>query len=290
MTAAGCRLTRVHDAVQGVDLPLALMYPTDAAATTRQLGPYEVNAAWNAPPAGADLPLVVLSHGNNGSPWTLRDLAAHLARVGFVVALPEHLGNSRSDSSLAGTLANLRNRPRHVSLAIDAVLADEVLGAHVRHGPVAVGGISIGGYTALAAAGARAWCGPHESSDGRPQPVDVAPDARIAALVLLAPATFWFGPPEALRDVKQPILLRSGSLDTITPALHAERVVSGVADPARVEHEVVQGAGHFSFLSVFPSAMTRHDFPPSQDPPSFDRAAYQPRLFADVAGFLRRSL
>jgi len=288
--AAGCRLTHVRDAMQGVDLPLALMYPTDVAPTTRQLGPYEVTVAWDAPPAGVDLPLVVLSHGNNGSPWTLRDLAMHLACAGFVVALPEHLGNSRSDSSLAGTLANLRNRPRHVSLAIDAVLADEVLGAHVRHGPVAVGGISIGGYTALAAAGARAWCGPHESPDRRPQAVDVTPDARIAALVLLAPATFWFAAPEALRDVTQPILLRSGSLDTITPALHAERVLGGVADAARVEHEAVPGAGHFSFLSMFPPTMARPDFPPSQDPPGFDRRAYQPRLFADVEDFLRRSL
>jgi len=42
---------------------------------------------------------------------------------------------------------------------------------------------------------------------------------------------------------------------------------------------VVQGAGHFSLLSVFP---------PSQDPPGFDRASYQPRLFADVTDFLRR--
>src|SRR3954471_21642426 len=126
--AAGCRLMSVHDAVQGADLPLAVMYPAQSAGTTRQLGPYAVTAAWDAPPAGTDLPLVVLSHGNNGSPWTLRDLAAHLAQAGFVVALPEHLGNSRSDSGLAGTLANLCNRPRHVSLAIDAVLADEVLG------------------------------------------------------------------------------------------------------------------------------------------------------------------
>ncbi|MEO6280526.1 alpha/beta hydrolase [Roseateles sp.] len=287
---AGCRLARVHDAVQGVDLPLALMYPVQAAATTRRLGPYEVHAAWDAPPAGAHLPLVVLSHGNNGSPWTLGDLAADLARAGFVVALPEHVGNSRSDSSLAGTLANLRNRPRHLSLAIDAALADDVVGACVRRGPVAAGGISIGGYTALAAAGGHAWCGPHESRDGQPQPVDATPDARIGALVLLAPATFWFAADGALGDVAQPILLRSGSRDAITPALHAGRVLGGVPDPLRVEHEVVEGAGHFSFLGVFPPAMTRPDFPPSQDPPGFDRAAYQPRLFADVADFLRRSL
>lgn len=290
MTAAGCRLTTVRDVVQGVDLPLALMYPAHAATSMRRLGPYEVNAAWDAVPAGEGLPLVVLSHGNKGSPWTLRDLAADLARAGFAVVLPEHLGNSRSDDRFTGTLANLQNRPRHLSLAIDAAFGDVLLGPHLRHGLVAAGGISIGAYTALAVAGGRAWCGAHESPNGRPQPVQVASDARIVALVLLAPATFWFAAPEALRGVVQPMLLRSGSLDAITPALHVQRVLAGVPDPARIEHEEVVGAGHFSFLSPFPSAMTRPDFPPSQDPPGFNRAAYQPQLAADVERFLKERL
>ncbi|MFL5350272.1 MAG: hypothetical protein ACJ8AT_36315 [Hyalangium sp.] len=37
-----------------------------------------------------------MSHGTGGSPWTYRGMAAHLARAGFVVALPEHPGNNRS--------------------------------------------------------------------------------------------------------------------------------------------------------------------------------------------------
>nr|WP_255719257.1 alpha/beta hydrolase [Pelomonas sp. P8] len=271
-------------------MPLVLMYPAVAPATLRRLGPYDMTAAWDAAPAGTSLPLVVVSHGNNASPWTLRDLAAHLAREGFAVVLPEHVGNSRHDASLAGTLANLRNRPRHVSLALDAAMADPLLGAHLRQGPVGAVGLSIGGYTVLAAAGGRAWCGPHESPDGRPQRVEVVPDARLGALVLLAPATFWFAADEALRGVTQPILLRTGSHDTITPAEHGQRVCAGVADPNQVEHEVVPGAGHFSFLGVFPPSLNRPDFPPAQDPPGFDRATYQPRLWEDVARFLRRRL
>ncbi|MFG6489375.1 alpha/beta hydrolase family protein [Roseateles sp. BYS78W] len=287
---AGCRLVSFRDAVQGADIPLVLMYPARVAAVTRQFGPYDVSAAWDAEPAGAGLPLVVISHGNNGSPWTLRDLAAHLARAGFAVALPEHVGNSRHDASLAGTLANLRNRPRHVSLAIDAARGDALLGPCLDRGPVGAAGLSIGGYTALAAAGGRPWCGPHESPDGHPHPVDVTPDARIGALVLLAPAVFWFMADGALRGVTQPILMRTGSRDAVTPAEHAATVLNGVPDPARVAHEMVDGAGHFSFLSAFPPAMTRPDFPPSQDPPGFDRLALQPQLFADIAAFLRRSL
>ena len=49
-----------------------------------------------------------------------RPIALHLARAGFVVALPEHPGNNRSDNSLANTAVNLANRPRHVRLVLDA--------------------------------------------------------------------------------------------------------------------------------------------------------------------------
>jgi predicted dienelactone hydrolase len=286
---AGCRLTRFHDPVQGADIPLVLMYPADAPVSLRAIGPYEMTAAWDAPPAGEGLPLVVISHGNTGSPWTLRDLGAHLARAGFVVAMPEHVGNSRNDASLTGTLANLQNRPRHVSLAIDAVKADAQLGPHVGAGPVGVVGLSIGGYTALAAAGGQPWSGPQESPDG-PQPVQVTHDARIGALVLLAPATFWFMAEGALRGVTQPMLIVSGGSDTLAPIAHAQVVLAGVPDASRVQHEVVPGAGHFSFLSPFPPALTRPDFPPSQDPPGFDRLAFQPQLFATVTGFLRQQL
>jgi alpha-beta hydrolase superfamily lysophospholipase len=148
--------------------------------------------ALDAPPADGVWPLVVISHGNSGTPWAYRQLAKHLVLAGFVVALPAHTGNTRLDNSLAGTAANLANRPRHLTLAIDAVLAEPRLVRTSPRGGVAVIGHSIGGYTALAAAGGLAWSGPRESKDGQPAPVPVTPDARIRSLVLLNPATFWF--------------------------------------------------------------------------------------------------
>jgi dienelactone hydrolase len=85
--------------------------------------------ALDAPPADGVWPLVVISHGNSGTPWAYRQLAKHLVLAGFVVALPAHTGNTRLDNSLAGTAANLANRPRHLTLAIDAVLAEPLGGA-----------------------------------------------------------------------------------------------------------------------------------------------------------------
>jgi predicted dienelactone hydrolase len=287
--SCGCRLLEVHDAVQGAIIPLALLYPALGTESTAHFGPYSLDVAKDAPPAGGTWPLVVISHGNSGTPWAYRDMARHLVQAGFVVALPAHTGNTRHDNSLAGTTANLANRPRHISLSIDAALADPVLGAHVATSGVAVIGHSIGGYTALAAAGGQPWSGPREKPAGPPRPVAVQADARVRALVLLNPATFWFIP-ESLRAVRVPILMRTGEKDELTPAEHARAVIAGVADAALVEHKEIAGAGHFAFMSKFPPELARPNFPPSQDPPGFDRLEVQPALFADLVEFLQRTI
>ena len=289
--SCGCRLSQVHDAVQGADVPLALLYPARGEERNQQFGPYALEVAMDAPPVGGPYTLVVISHGNSGTPWAYRELARHLVLQGFVVALPAHTGNTRLDNALAGTAANLANRPRHITLVIDAALADAVLKPHISTKGVAVIGHSIGGYTALAAAGGKPWSGPYDrkSSHQPPAPVPVTPDLRIHALVLLNPATFWFIA-GSLRPVNVPILLRTGAKDEVTPIEHAHKLMEGVADPTLIEHKDIPGAGHFAFMSKFPPEMTRPNFAPSQDPPGFDRTAIQPAFFADVTEFLRRTL
>ncbi|MGZ3418658.1 MAG: alpha/beta hydrolase family protein [Polyangiales bacterium] len=282
----GCRVLEVVDDVQKTRVPLWVLHPTHAPERTERFGPYSIAVATDAPVEGEGLPLVVISHGNSGSPWTHRDLALHLARAGFVVALLEHPGNSRSDNSLSGTPANLENRPRHVRLVIDAIFADGQLHNHLVHDRVFVIGHSIGAYTALAVSGGRPSVLPHQSPDGRPQAVPVVRDPRVAAVVLLAPAAGWFMGEGALADVDLPILMRTGELDEVTPAMHAQIIARGVAHPERLDHRVVPNAGHFSFQSPFPAAMTRPEFPPSQDPPGFDRVAYQRVLNQEVLEFL----
>lgn len=286
----GYRTLEVDDAEQGVRLPAAVLYPAHAPAQIEQFGPYSLELASGADvAAGPPRPLVVLSHGNNGSPWTHRALAAHLAQAGFVVALVEHLGNSRSDGSLTGTAANLRNRPRHLRLTIDA--AERSMGSAVDTTRTAVVGHSIGAYTALAVAGGKASCAPNESPDGVPFALPVVEaDPRVRSLVLLAPAAVWFWAEGSLADVHLPILLESGELDELAPDVHAQVILRGVRERAQVDYRIVPGAGHFSFQTPFPPAMVRPDFPPSQDPPGFDRAAFQPILHRDIEAFLRATL
>ena len=284
--AVGLRLLGPRDAVQNVELPVAVLYPSRGGAERpRRFGPYTVDADRDADPDGEDLPIVVISHGNEGSPWTHRGLAARLARAGHAVVLPEHLGNSRSDRSLTHTPDNLVNRPRHVRLALDAALADPVVGGSLRPGGVAVIGHSIGGYTALAVAGGEPATLPHETA-GRSVRFEVDHDPRVGALVLLAPACPWFVH-GSLRAVDVPIMLRTGERDELVPPTRAAVVESGVADPAAVDHRIVPGAGHHSFQDPFPPSLAGPHFPPSQDPEGFDRAAYQAVLAEEILAFLR---
>jgi predicted dienelactone hydrolase len=289
-STCGCRLLDVHDAAQGAVIPLALLYPAMAPETSEHFGPYSLDVAKDAPPAAGAWPLVVISHGNSGTPWAYRQMAKHLVLAGFVVALPAHTGNTRLDNKLAGTTANLENRPRHIALSIDAALGDAVIKHHIdAHAGVAVIGHSIGGYTALAAAGGQPWTGPYEDKGAPPRPVQVTHDDRIRSLVLLNPATSWFVH-DSLKNVRLPILMRTGEKDELTPSEHARNVIDGVGDAALVEHKEIAGAGHFSFMSKFPPEMTRPEFKPSQDPEGFDRDAIQPALFADITEFLQRTL
>lgn len=288
----GLRALAVVDPVQGVGIPAWLLHPaaTDPAAAeerTERFGPYELSVARDAPLAGPVPRLVVVSHGNGGSPWTHRTTAAHLAQAGFAVALLEHPGNSRSDNTLAGTPANLVNRPRHVRAVIDAVLADPGIAPHIPATGIAVLGHSIGAYTALAVAGGQPHSLPTEEPDRVPRALAVERDPRVTAVILLAPAAVWFAIDGSLAGVDADVLMRTGALDALAPALHGEIITRGIRAPRRLDHVVVPGAGHFSFQSPFPPAMVSPAFPPSQDPPGFDRAAYLPQLDAEIVAFLR---
>lgn len=272
-------------------LRVLVMYPSRAKEETLTFGRYSLEAAKDAEIEGARMPLVVLSHGTGSTPLTFRGLAAHLAREGAVVALPFHTGNHRDDDRLAHTFENLANRPRHVRAVIDGLFADPGIGPHLAPGQVAVVGHSLGAYTALAVAGGKPTCFPNETPDHVARAVPVEADARVRALVLFAPAAVWYLREGSLAEVEVPVLLRSGAEDHLAPpAVHAEIVERGLAHLASFDAARVPRAGHFSFQSPFPPAMTRPDFPPSQDPPGFDRASYQPVLAAEVTSFLRRAL
>ncbi len=278
----GSRSLVVRDETKNLSFPVLLMYPTRVPAQVVAMGPYSLEIAPNAPVDGGPLRLVILSHGSGSSPLVYRTIASHLARSGYVVAMPEHPGDNRNDRSMSETVENLRDRPRHVRLTVDAACSDAEIGPHVRGDDIAVIGHSMGGYTALALAGGKPWAGPG-------QRVEVTKDPRVKALVLMAPATGWFGLNDSLQDVTVPILMLVAEHDRMTPRWQGQLVLDLIPDRAQVTLKIVENAGHFSFLSPFPPQMRTPGFLPASDPAGFDREAFHRELPQDVREFLDRT-
>ena len=193
--------------------------------------------------------------------------------------MPEHYNNNRNNNDLEGTKENLENRPRHISLVIDTIDTDPRFIDHVQQNNIAIIGHSMGGYTALAIAGGKPWSQDREE-------INVTPDSRVNAIILLAPATAFFTPRGSLSNVTVPILLLSAEKDQITPKEHAELVLDQVPDTTKIHSEIVENAGHFSFLSPFPESMRNPQFLPSTDPKGFDRENFHNILNKKLLTFL----
>ncbi|ODP26236.1 hypothetical protein PTI45_04076 [Paenibacillus nuruki] len=285
---AGYRQVVVEDTLLAVSLPMTIMYPTTSPECIEPLGPYTLELSKDADPIEDMLfPLVIISHGNSGSPLVHRTLAQYLARHGFVVGMPEHLYNNRNNNQWEGTIQNLTHRPRHIGLAIDWFCENNVFQKVVQSDHVSLIGHSLGGYTALAVAGGLPTSFDHESPDQTEHPIEVTSDHRIQSLVLLAPASVWFREERALKNVDIPILMLDAEQDQYTPYFHAQIVLHGVAHPQQVEYRTIQNAGHFSFLSPFPETMKNPAFPPSQDPAGFNRTDFHEILNSDILNFLQ---
>jgi predicted dienelactone hydrolase len=143
--------------LQANGMPVTLVYPTAAAAQAFTQGAFTIQVAHNALPLAAPSgkrTLIVLSHGSAGSALPDHALAATLARAGFVVAQPEHRGDNWQDFSRAGP-DSWKTRPQDVSETIDAVARDPELAPLVDTRRVGVHGMSAGGVTGLALAGAQ---------------------------------------------------------------------------------------------------------------------------------------
>lgn len=283
---AGYSEVEMEDSSLGITFPMIVMYPAGTPEQAGRLGPYPLELARDADPLEGRHPLVLISHGTGGSPLNYRTLARHLARNGFIVGLPEHPCNNRNNNSLENTVQNLTNRPRHLRMVVDWFLENERFKRRVEPDAVSLIGHSLGGYTALAAAGGVPTSFPHEDPDGLPKLIEVIPDPRIGSLVLLAPASVWYREKGSLNAVNIPILMLDAEKDPYTPPFHAQIILGGVPDQERIIYRTVENAGHFSFLAPFPEPMRTPSFLPSQDPPGFDREHFHEMLNAEVLDFL----
>jgi predicted dienelactone hydrolase len=203
-------------------------------------------------PLDSRQPLVIISHGFGANRKSFAYLARHLASHGLTVAALEHPGSNirrRLSVSVGSNPSELLpatefiDRPKDVSFVLD-----ELAKLNQQPGPlqeklntqqVSVIGHSLGGYTALALAGAEVNLVELRQFCTSSTPIGQAPadwiqcaaanlserklqlrDQRIKSAIALNPVVGNIFGKTGLTQVATPVLFLAGTEDTITPALN----------------------------------------------------------------------
>lgn len=302
---AGLHRLTLTDPVDARPMQALVFYPSSGEARPVRIEGYQTRVAEEAPVAMGQFPLLVISHGNTGSPMALHDLANGLARQGFVVVAVVHPGDNNRDHSRLGTLSNLYGRPLQISAAITAARNDRLLAPYLNDGKVGVIGYSAGGETALILSGARPdlerlrrYC------EQRPTDTDackthgvliadhseLAPraDPRVGAVMLMAPLSLMFGR-HALAGVQVPALIYSGDNDQLLVLEHNADALARKL-PVTPDYRLLAGAGHFVFMA--PCDEEQHQRMPvlCKDAEGVDRQHIHRSLRSETTAFFSQAL
>ncbi|MFO0076581.1 MAG: alpha/beta hydrolase [Cyanobacteriota bacterium] len=234
---------------------------------------------WSPPPADrpADrrpLPWLLLMPGLGGNADQMGWLAAALAQRGWWVVVLQHPGSD--GPALKASLEGLRPPPGAESVAVRLADAQAVLQAQRQRGlgvegeGVVLGGHSLGGLTALIAAGLTPEPGLAQRCARAMDRLPIANPSRLLQCQLptteqprpqVAPADLrgvmvfnGFGsllwPGRGVRPLGVPLLLLAGSLDLVTPPLSEQLALFLPAVDRRSRLVLVDGASHFSPVRV----------------------------------------
>ncbi len=267
----------------GRKLPVEVWYPAKVApgakAATYASGiatsPFGAvrDTAPAEPPAGSKgFPLVIFSHGNGGIREQSVFLTEWLARYGFVVASPEHVGNSIFSMDEKLTAVMPLWRPLDVMATVDH-LAKAPSGADpafftglVDTSKYAMMGHSFGGFTTLAIAGLKVRVPPQFNldctGDTPPQPVcdEVAKmgpqpwdlhDDRCVVGVPLAPAGYGWQMLDHLDGSEKlpPLVIMGATGDTLTPSGTEQQPVYDDL-PGAGALLLIKGSNHYIFSDI----------------------------------------
>ncbi|MEH2069688.1 MAG: alpha/beta hydrolase [Nostoc sp.] len=224
-------------------------------------------------------PIIVISHGLGSDRTSFAYLAEHLASYGFVVAVPEHPGsNSKQMQALfAGTADRVTNprefidRPLDIKFLLDELTrlskSNQTFQGRLNLEQVGVVGQSFGGYTVLALAGAKinfeqlkADCPALEDTlnisrllqclaVNLPNTEYNLSDDRIKAAIAIDPVDSSIFGKASLSQIKIPLMIVSGSADTVAPALPEQiQPFTWLTTPSKYL-ALINGGTHFSTIA-----------------------------------------
>jgi predicted dienelactone hydrolase len=324
VTAAEANVGLIEIAGKDGEGVVTVYYPSTDEAKIGKRGPFIFEFAWQGAPARGNGRLIVISHGSGGSPWVHANLAQTLVADGFVVAMPEHRGDSYKDPGTPGP-ESWKRRPAEVSRAIDVVSRDARFGPLLALDKVGMYGMSAGGHTALTLAGGR-WsparftqhCESHITEDfqtcvglvtrlrggfldGAKTTIalwvirsrfseatwQTHTDPRIAAIVAGVPLAADFDM-ASLAAPRVPLALVTARQDKwLIPRFHSDAVLAACAACERLADFAT--GGHGALLSPLPPGLSGLAGDLLNDPPGFDRAEL-PAVDRKISAFFRKLL
>ncbi len=228
-------------------------------------------------------PVIVISHGLGLDSSNFQYLATHLASYGFAVVVPNHPG---SDAKQLRSLLNghaievaepgeFQDRPLDVTYILNQLekgnQSDSRFKGRLNLQQVGVFGQSLGGYTALALAGAKinfeqlkqdcqpaalqnTWnmslllqCRALELSSKSDKDYNLR-DGRVKAAIAVNPITSSIFGKAGLSQIKTPVMIVSSSDDTVAPALSEQILPFSWLTNSQKYLVMLVGGTHFSTI------------------------------------------
>ena len=238
-------------------------------------------------PPQTNAPLIVISHGLGSDRTTYAYLARQLASYGFAVAVPEHPGSSSQQiQALISGGANevtapteFVNRPLDIHYLLDQLetlsQTDPRFAGRINLKQVGVVGQSLGGYTALALAGAeinqKQLAQDCQNADTLnlslllqcralqlPPTEPTFRDDRVKAVIAINPIGSSLLGKTDLSKIKIPVLIISGTADTVAPALPEQILPFTWLQTPDKYLMLLEGGTHFSTINA-PTAASQNN-------------------------------
>ncbi|KJF66173.1 alpha/beta hydrolase family protein [Rhizobium nepotum] len=323
-TAVGFKQLELPDDAGARKLNLSLWYPAAASGKSEIVGEnaafYGLEVQSGASFLAGSRPLVLLSHGFGGSWRNLNWIAGELVQQGYVVAAPDHAGESFTEEN-AAEIVPLWERPRDISRTLTALLDNDQLAGKIDRTRIAVIGHSLGGWTAMELTGARysadlalkdcktekvlPQCKAPRMlgkvgivNEGKADPrlsMDLS-DVRIRAVVALdlGPAAGFL--PETLKRVDVPVLVLAAGVETpeIAAIKADSEYIAGHLPKVTTVYREIPDASHFSFMQICKPNGKKivEELSPGEgfvcrDGGGRDRAAIHRQIAEAIVGFLK---
>lgn len=219
----------------GLNMAVRMAFKADPTALDAT---FTSHAVRDARMRDGKFPLIVFSHGNGGVRHQSSFWCDHMASHGYIVAAPDHTGNS-TVTVVEGRLvlynpngqeASAGHRPQDISFVIDRMEAmnrgeDSRFAGRVDLDRVGVAGHSFGGYTAAAV---------------------INTDPRVKAIIAMTPVM-----PERT-NYTTPVMVMVATEDATIGVLGNEKA-RRYFEESRGPHYLLEitDAGHYSFTDMF---------------------------------------